>query len=141
MAYTVSDFMTRELVTVAPDDPLRRAVDAMQERGCRRLPVLENDCLVGIISDRDVRLALMSPFVLRERWYDEALLDNMPIRTCMATDVLTVSSDTLLIQAAELMRDRKIGGLPVVDDGRLVGIITETDVLDALIRLLEQPGM
>jgi acetoin utilization protein AcuB len=59
MAYTVSDFMTRELVTVAPGDPLRRAVDAMQERGCRRLPVLENDRLVGIITETDVSDALI----------------------------------------------------------------------------------
>jgi acetoin utilization protein AcuB len=128
--------MSREPATVAPDDPLRRAVEAMQERGCRRLPVLENDRLVGIISDRDVRLALMSPFVLRERWYDEALLENTPVRVCMATDVVTVSPNTLLIEAAELMRDRKIGGLPVVENDRLVGIITETDVLNALIQLL-----
>ena len=136
MAYTVSDFMSREPAAVAPDDPLRRAVEAMQERGCRRLPVLENDRLMGIISDRDVRLALMSPFVLRERWYDEALLENTPIRACMATDVVTVSPNTPLIEAAELMRDRKIGGLPVVENDHLVGIITETDVLNALIQLL-----
>jgi len=136
MAYTVSDFMSREPAIVAPDDPLRRAVEAMQERGCRRLPVLENDRLIGIICDRDVWLALMSPFVLRERWYDEALLENTPIRACMATDVVTVSPNTPLIEAAELMRDRKIGGLPVVENDHLVGIITETDVLNALIQLL-----
>jgi acetoin utilization protein AcuB len=136
MAYQVSDFMTREPATISPDDNLRRAIEAMRERSCRRLPVLENDRLVGIISDRDVRLALMSPLVLRERWYDEALLDNTPVRACMAVDVVTVSPDAPLIEAARLMRDRKIGGLPVVKQERLVGIITETDVLNALIQLL-----
>jgi acetoin utilization protein AcuB len=137
MAYTVSDFMTREPVIVSPDDKLRQAVETMQAHACRRLPVIEGEWLVGIISDRDVRLALVSPFVLRERWYDEALLDETPIRACMTTDVVTVSPKAPLIEAAMLMRDRKIGGLPVVEQGRLVGIISETDMLDALIRLLE----
>lgn len=132
----VSDFMTCEPATISPDDNLRRAIETMHEHRCRRLPVLENDRLVGIISDRDVRLALMSPWVLRERWYDEALLDNTPVRACMAVDVVTVSPDAPLIEAARLMRDRKIGGLPVVEQERLVGIITETDVLNALIQLL-----
>lgn len=107
MAYTVSEFMTRELVTVTPDDPLRSAVETMQARNCRRLPVLENERLVGIISDRDVRLALMSPLVLRERWYDEALLDNTPVRACMTTEVRTVASDTPLIQAAAPAADAR----------------------------------
>jgi len=138
MAYQVSDFMTREPATISPDDNLRRAIEAMHERGCRRLPVLENDRLVGIISDRDVRLALMSPLVLRERWYDEALLDNTLVRACMAVDVVAVSPDAPLVEAARLMRDRKIGGLPVVKQERLVGIITETDVLNALIQLLAE---
>jgi acetoin utilization protein AcuB len=136
MAFTVSDFMTRQVVTVALDDRLRQAAERMQARGCRRLPVVEEDRLVGIISDRDVRLALASPFVLRERWYDDKLLDETPVRACMSLQVETISPDTPLIQAAMLMRDNKIGGLPVVEKDRLTGIITETDMLNALIQLL-----
>lgn len=79
----------------------------------------------------------MPPLVLRERWHDEALLDETPVHACMTTDVVAVSPDTPLAEAAALMRDRKIGGLPVVDGECLVGIISETDMLDALIRLLE----
>jgi acetoin utilization protein AcuB len=136
MAYLVSDFMSRQLTSVAPDDSLRAAMDAMQSRACRHVPVVEHGRLVGILSDRDLRRALVSPFVLRERWYDEAVLDNTLIRACMSCDVVTVTPDTPLIHAAQLMRDRKIGGLPVLDNERLVGIITETDVLNALIQLL-----
>jgi len=136
MTFTVSDFMTRQVVTVAPDDKLRQAAERMQARGCRRLPVVEDGRLVGIISDRDVQLALASPFVLRERWYDDKLLDETLVRVCMALDVTSVSPETPLIQAAVLMRDRKIGGLPVVEKDQLVGIISETDMLNALIQLL-----
>ena len=136
MAFTVSDFMIRQVITVTPDDNLRQAAERMRARGCRRLPVVEDDRLIGIISDRDVRLALASPFVLRERWYDDKLLDETPVRACMALQVETISPDTPLIQAATLMRDSKIGGLPVVEKDRLVGIITETDMLNALIQLL-----
>ena len=138
MAFTVSDFMTRQPCTIGPDDTLRQAAEQMQAFACRRLPVLEGDRLVGIISDRDVRLALNSPLVLRERWYDEALLNETCVHACMTTDVVKVSPDAPLAQAAVLMRDRKIGGLPVVDGGRLVGILSETDLLDALIQLLEE---
>ncbi len=138
MEYKVSDFMSREPVTVGPDDKLRQSIEKMRMHACRRLPVLEGDRLVGIISDRDVRLALNSPYVLRERWYDETMVDTTPVRVCMTSEVVTVSPDMPLAEAAAVMRDRKIGGLPVVDQGRLVGILTETDMLDALIRLLEK---
>jgi acetoin utilization protein AcuB len=136
MAITVSDFMTRQVITVTPDDRLHQAAERMQARGCRRLPVVEDDRLVGIISDSDVRLALASPFVMRERWYDDKLLDETPVRACMSLQVEVVSPDTPLYCAAMLMRDNKIGGLPVTEKDRLVGIITETDMLNALIQLL-----
>ncbi len=109
----------------------------MRQRGCRRLPVVEAGKLVGIISNIDLRRATNSPLVLRERWYDEFLLDHITVRGCMTPDPVTVTSQTPLVAAAKLMRDRKIGGLPVLDDGRLVGIVTETDLLNYLIRTLE----
>ena len=136
MPFLVSDFMTRQVVTVRPGDRLRQAAERMQARGCRRLPVVEDHRWVGIISDRDVRLALASPLVMRERGYDDKLLDETPVRACMSPQVETVSPDTPLIQAAMLMRDNKVGGLPVVARDRLTGIITETDMLNALIQVL-----
>lgn len=138
MGYMVSDFMTRDPCTVGPNEALAKAIEQMQTTQCRHLPVLEEGRLVGIVSDRDVRLALNSPLILRERWYDEALLAKTPVHACMTDEVLTVAPDTPLSQAAVLMRDRKVGGLPVVQDGQLVGIISETDLLDALVRLLEE---
>ena len=134
----VQDVMTRDPVRVAPGDSIRVAIERMRERNCRRLPVMDQDRLVGIVSDRDLRRATNSPLVLRERWYDEFMLDRIPVRACMSETVTTVTPQTLITEAAKIMRDRKIGGLPVVEDDHLVGIITETDLLSFLIRMLER---
>jgi acetoin utilization protein AcuB len=134
----VQDVMTRDPARVAPGDPIRVAIDRMRERNCRRLPVVEQDRLVGIVSDRDLRRATNSPLVLRERWYDEFMLDRIPVRACMSEMPTTVTAQTPIAEAAKIMRDRKIGGLPVLEGDRLVGIITETDLLGFLIRILER---
>lgn len=133
----VEQVMTRNPATVAPTDSIRVAIERMKERGCRRLPVVENSRLVGIVTDRDLRRATNSPLVLRERWYDEFLLNQVPVRACMSVNPITVTPRTPLVDAAKLMHHRKVGGLPVVDGEDLVGIITETDLLNYLIRLLE----
>ncbi len=135
---TVGQVMTSNPVTVAPGDPIRRAVDRMIECKCRRLPVLDGGRLVGIISNTDLQRATNSPFVLRERWYDDFVLDHILVSACMTRDPITVTLRTQIVDASKLMRDRKIGGLPVVEGDRLVGIITETDLLNFLIKKLEE---
>ena len=136
---TVELVMTREPATVAPNDSIRVAIERMRERNCRRLPVVEKEILIGIVTDRDLRRATNSPLVLRERWYDEFMLDHIPVRACMTERPITVTPQTSIVEASRVMRDRKIGGLPVVDGARLVGIVTETDLLNFLIRMLETP--
>ena len=74
--------------------------------------------------------------MVREKWYDNFVLDHIEVGACMTSDPLTISSDATVAEAARQMRNHKIGGLPVVADGQLVGIITETDLLDFLIELL-----
>lgn len=133
----VEQVMTREPAVVTPNDPIRMAIQRMRESRCRRLPVVEDGKVVGIVSDRDLRRATNSPLVLRERWYDEFMLDHVQVRACMTADPVTVSPATPIVEAAKLMRDKKFGGLPVVANGRLVGIVTETDLLNYLIRTLE----
>jgi acetoin utilization protein AcuB len=133
----VEQVMTREPATVAPNDSIRVAIERMREHNCRRLPVLEKEILIGIVTDRDLRRATNSPLVLRERWYDEFMLDHIPVRACMTEKPITVTPQTPIVEASRIMRDRKIGGLPVVDGARLVGIVTETDLLNFLIRTLE----
>ena len=133
----IEQVMTRDPATVSPNDSIRLALDRMHERGCRRLPVVDNARLVGIVSDRDLRRATNSPYVMRERWYDDFMLDHIPVRACMSANPITVTPRTLIADAAKLMLDRKIGGLPVVDGEYLAGIVTETDLMNYLIRLLE----
>ena len=133
--YTVNDLMTVDPDTVAIGAPLREVLIRMKEDGCRQLPVLsDTGDLVGIITDRDVRLSMNSPLVLRERWQDEELLESVTAESCMTADPITVSPQTPAYQAAEILATHKFGALPVVDDGSLVGIITVTDLLNCFIR-------
>ncbi|HEY4689408.1 MAG TPA: CBS domain-containing protein [Anaerolineae bacterium] len=134
----LSEIMTRNPVTVRSDDPLRVATEVMRQHQCRRLPVVDGDKLVGIVSDRDVRLALNSPFIMRERREDQALLDSVLIAACMTPNPVTLAPDASVLDAVRVMHDRKFGGIPVVEGSRLVGIVTETDVLQCFINLLSE---
>lgn len=134
----VADVMTCDPKVIGPDRPIREALRLMQEGGFRRLPVVEGGRLVGILSDRDLRQAMNIPMILREKHYDQYVLEHVQVGTCMTTDVLVLSPQDPLEKAAKLMRDKKVGGCPVLEDGRLVGMITESDLLGYLIRCLER---
>jgi acetoin utilization protein AcuB len=109
----------------------------MTEGHFRQLPVVEEGRLVGIVTDRDLKQATDSPLVLREKWYDDFLLEEIKVKACMTSDPITVTPDTSVLDAVRLLRQFKFGGLPVVKDDALVGIVTIIDVLEYLIRLLE----
>ncbi len=134
--HLVADIMTRNPVTVTPRNAIRTAINLMREGGYRRLPVLDRGRLVGIITDRDLRRAANSPFVVREQWYDNFILDHIEVGSCMTPNPMTIEPNASIAEAARLMRNHKIGGLPVVAEGQLVGIVTETDLLDFLIETL-----
>ena len=136
---TANDLMTVIPNTVTPQSMLRQIIELMKAQACRQLPVLENGKLVGIITDRDVRLVMNSPLVLHGRWQDEEILDNINANTCMTPDPMTVTPDTPAYQAANMLSIYKFGALPVVDDGELVGIITVTDFLNYF--AAQQPEM
>ena len=127
---TVNDLMTEIPNTVTPQTTIRQVIALMKSQACRQLPVLLNGKLVGIVTDRDVRLAMNSPLILHGRWQDDEILDNITAETCMTPDPMTVSPDTPAYQAANMLSIYKFGALPVVDKGVLVGIITVTDFLD-----------
>jgi CBS domain-containing protein len=123
--------MTTDPDTVTPETPLREVINRMKAEGCRQLPVVNAaGQVVGIITDRDVRLAMNSPIVLHGRWQDEELIDRATAESCMTPDPITVTPDTPAYRAAEMLSIYKFGALPVVDDGRIIGIITVTDFLD-----------
>lgn len=127
---TVNDIMTVRPCTVSPDTPLRDVIRLMKEEGCRQLPVVNRGRLVGIITDRDVRLALNSPFVKHWRQQDEGVLDQLTAANCMTAGPVTVTPDTPAWRAAHILSIYKFGALPVLDGEMLVGIVSVTDILD-----------
>jgi acetoin utilization protein AcuB len=134
----VKDSMTREVVTLAPRTTAGKALALCRERRIRHLPVVEDGALVGIVSDRDLRSATPA---LGDPARAEAL-GKIQVHEVMARDVTTVLPDDPVEEAANAMRERKIGCLPVVEDGALVGIISSSDVMEALVYLMgaHEPG-
>jgi acetoin utilization protein AcuB len=131
----VQDLMTTTLVTVTPDTSVHAARTLMQQRKIRHLPVLEHGQLVGIISDRLLRTVLPSPATSLSVWEVNYLLDRLTVGEVMNRFVMTVTPETLASEAVSRMLGQKVGALPVVEDGRLVGILTRTDILRAFLRL------
>ncbi len=127
---SVNDLMTPIPDTVTPQTTLRQVIEVMKSQSCRQLPVMDQGKLVGIITDRDVRLVMNSPLVMHGRWQDEEILDTMSADACMTPNPMTVSPDTPAYQAANMLSIYKFGALPVVDNEELVGIITVTDFLN-----------
>jgi acetoin utilization protein AcuB len=125
MSLTVRDVMVTGPVTVRPHETARHAYRLMRDNRFRHLPVVEDGRLVGILSDRDLRPVLLSPTLARAR-----------VGELMSEDLTTVGPDALVEEAASLLVVKKIGCLPVIADGRLVGIVTETDLLGVLVELL-----
>jgi CBS domain-containing protein len=133
----ISDIMTHKPVTVRLDHSLRDALETMERVGCHHLPVLSKEGhLIGIISDRDCRTALNSPHIMRERWQDEELANNLPIRAMMTPAPIVVAPEAPAEEAARLMLSNQISCLPVMRDETLVGIITRSDILAAFMTLL-----
>jgi acetoin utilization protein AcuB len=128
---TVGDLMTPNPDAVRSDTPLREVIDKMKVERCRQFPVVDDSGrLQGIITDRDVRLAMNSPVVLHGRWQDEGIIETVTANSCMTPNPITVNSKMPAYRAAEMLSAYKFGALPVVDNGDLVGIITITDFLD-----------
>jgi len=130
----VAKRMMRNPVFVDENDSMKKAMDIMKEREIRHLPVLKGgDKLVGILTERDIKQASPSSATaleIREIFY---LLDKVKVKQIMTRRVFTISSDAPIEEAALIMREKKIGCLPVVAGGKLVGILTETDILDAFL--------
>jgi acetoin utilization protein AcuB len=134
----VKDSMTRGVVVLSPETTAGEALALCRERRIRHLPVLEEGRLVGIVSDRDLRSAAPA---LGDPGRAEAL-QNLRISDVMTRDVVTADPDDPIEEAANRMRERRIGCLPVIEDGDLVGILTSSDVMEALVQLTgaHEPG-
>ena len=134
----VRDRMSSPAVTVTADTPFQDALSLMRERKFRRLPVVdERGHLIGIVSERDLLHAAPSPATSLSVWEVNYLLWKLRIQDVMTESVITVSPETPIEDAAQIMTSRRIGGLPVVDEhGLVLGLITETDVFHAFTELL-----
>ncbi len=127
---TVSELMTRSPDTVTSATSLHEALTKMNKDGCRHLPVVDDGRLVGILSDRDVRLAVNSPILHDEQDMDrKAVLDDIKVDACMTANPTTTSPEASAYDAADVLRLYKYGALPVVRDGALVGILSTVDYL------------
>jgi acetoin utilization protein AcuB len=132
----VQDVMQTNLFTVTPDTTLPEAVRLTGQRGIRHLPVLDQDRLVGMLSDRDLKRAMASPATSLEAHELTYLLDRLCVAEIMTRAVITIGPTSPIEDAARLMVREKIGALPVTDGDRLVGLVTETDVLRLFVRAL-----
>ena len=135
----VRDIMHSPAIVVTPDTSVPAASALMKERGIRHLPVVENGRLVGIVSRGDLREASISASANADTYEFNFLLSRLTVGRLMTRKVITITPDAPIVHAAELMTERKIAGLPVVDpDGAVVGIITESDLLKMLVRKLRE---
>jgi acetoin utilization protein AcuB len=127
----VRDIMTAKPLTVDPATPILDARQRMTDRRIRHLVVTEGARVVGIITDRDIRLNLPSPATSLSVWEINYLLARLTVGEVMTHSVIVIDSDRPVAEAARIMVDHKIGALPVVDGGNLLGIVTESDFVRA----------
>ena len=128
--------MTANPFTISPDQTIPDAQELMLKNNVKRLPVLKKGKLVGVVSKEDILRASPSKATTFSMGEINYLLAKTKISQIMTKDPITISSNALLEEAATLMRDHSVSFLPVVDENKLVGIITESDIFDAFIELL-----
>jgi len=130
----VRELMTGSVVVVRPETPVLEARDLLAEQRIRHLPVTGPDGgLLGIVTDRDIRLNMPSRATSLSVGEINHLLNKLPVSKIMTRAVITIGPDRAVRDAAQLLLDHRIGALPVLDDGRLIGIITETDIVRAFV--------
>lgn len=128
--------MSKPVITISPDMPINEALNLMKRDRIRRTPVVHDGKLVGIVSDKDLLNASPSPATSLSVWEMNYLLSKITVKDVMTRKVLTVNEDTPIEEAARIMADNKIGGMPVMRDSKVVGIITETDLFKIFIELM-----
>jgi acetoin utilization protein AcuB len=129
----VRDMMQQNVLTVTRTMSLAQVQRLMHDKRIRHLPVVSGHHLVGIITDRDIRDASPSPGTSLSKGEIHYQMDTTPVQTCMSRHVVTVHPDDDMVQAVRILLAHKYGCVPVVEEERLVGLITETDCLQAFL--------
>lgn len=133
----VATRMTKHPVSVTSDTTILQADRLMKKHKFHRLPVVDNGKLVGYFSDRDIMRVAPSPATTLSKFEIRSLLDKLTVRDIMQENVITVNEGATIEEAALIMHQNKVGGLPVISDvGALVGIITATDILKTFIKVM-----
>ena len=138
-AVRARDMMTRPPVTFRQEMTVGAAAKAMKARKIRHAPVVDDKGnLVGIVTDRDLRNVILEPAIAGEAAALASTLTQRPVKDVMTWGVITVKPEAEIRQAAQLMYANKIGALPVVERGKVIGILTGQDILKALIRMMDE---
>jgi acetoin utilization protein AcuB len=132
----VQDIMQTKLVTATPDTPLMKVLRLLQGRGFRHVPVVDGGTLAGIISDRDVKQSMISAATSAEGRELDRLLERLTAGQIMTRPVRTIGPMFAVEDAVKLMVNHRISAVPVTEDERLVGLVTETDVLHLFARAM-----
>ncbi|MBE7555000.1 MAG: CBS domain-containing protein [Anaerolineales bacterium] len=132
----VNERMSHPVITVSPDTPIMEALRLMESEHIRRAPVVKDGKLVGIVAQKDLLNASPSPVTSLSVWEIHDLVSKITVKRVMTSKVITIQEDTPLEEAARLMADHKIGGLPVLHGDKIIGIITETDIFKTFLELL-----
>ena len=131
----VRNWMAKDVITIEADESMAKAGRLMKENKISRLPVTQNGKLVGIVTNGDIRRASASDATSLEIHELLYLLSKITIGSIMTPDPITVPPDYTIEEVAEILRERGISGVPVVDDGRLVGMITKNDLFNVIVSL------
>ena len=126
----VADWMTEEVLAVEVFDSLNTARQLMAKHRINQLPVLDNDVLVGIVTDRDIRDAYPTSMLIDHAKEIDRFAESYTVEEAMSHNVITVRPETPLATAVSLLRRHRIGALPVLKKNKLVGIVTRSDILD-----------
>lgn len=132
---SVKDFMTRKVVYISPETTIAHAADLMREQDLHRLPVIENDKLVGLVTEGTIAEASPSKATSLSIYEMNYLLNKTKVKDVMIKDVITVSAYASLEDATYLMCKNKVGILPVVDNDQLYGVITDRDIFAAFLQV------
>ena len=132
----VGERMSRPVIPVSPDTPINDVLAMFRKEHIRRAPVMKDGKLLGIVSERDLLNATPSSVTTLSVWELNYLISKVKVKDVMAKKVVTVDQDTPIEEAARIMADKKIGGVPVVSGKNVVGIITETDLFKIFLELM-----
>lgn len=132
----VGERMSRPPITIPPEMSIHEALSLFKRERIRRAPIIKGGKMVGIVSEKDLINASPSPATTLSVWEMNYLLSKLTVAEVMTKSVITITEDTPIEEAARVMADNKIGGLPVVKGSRVVGIITETNLFRLFLELM-----